>query len=72
MKIRIKFLPGKQKEFLLEVARRSNLSMDKLAKLAGIVPRSYRDWRRERLNITLEAAEVFCSKFGVSLPEKKS
>lgn len=71
MKIRIKFLLGKQKEFLLEVAKRSNLSTDELAKLAGIVPRSYRDWKREKLNINLEAAEFFSNKFGVILPEKK-
>lgn len=71
MRIRIKFLSGEQKIFLVEVARRSNLSTNELAKIAGVVPRSYRDWKREKLNMTLEAAEIFCDKFRIRLPEKK-
>lgn len=71
MESRLKFLPDKQKEFLLKVQIKSNLSTDELAKFAGVVPRSFRDWKREKLTMSLKAANIFYKKFGVSLPENK-
>lgn len=66
---RLKFLPGKQKDFLLKVQKTCNLSTDQLAKIAGVVPRSYRDWRRERLTIPLNVVRKLCNKFSLQLPE---
>lgn len=71
METRIKFLPRQQRLFLLQVAEKSSFSTEKLAKLAGVVGRSYRDWRREKLTMSLRAAEVFCNRFDIVLPEKK-
>lgn len=70
MEKRIKFLLGGQKDFLLRVQAESKLHPDELAKLAGIVPRSYRDWKREKLCVTLKAAQKFSEKFCISLPEE--
>lgn len=71
MEIRLKFLPGDQEKFLLQVTKQSGLSTDRLAGLTGVTPRSYRDWKRGRLNMSLKAAEVFCEEFRVVLPERK-
>ena len=70
--LRIKFLPNKQKEFLDTVYRVSGLNTDRLAEFAKIHPRSFRDWKRERLTMTLFAAELFCEMFKIFLPEEKA
>lgn len=46
------------------------MSTDELAKISGIHPRSFRDWRREKLTVSLEAAKRFCQLFAVNLPEE--
>ncbi|HUS60272.1 MAG TPA: LAGLIDADG family homing endonuclease [Nevskiaceae bacterium] len=71
MEIRLKFLPGKQRDFLLQVAEKSGLPTDELARLAGVVPRSYRDWKREKLTMSCKGAEIFCERFNLVLPEGK-
>ncbi len=71
MENRLKFLPGQQKEFIQKTQDRSSLSIDELAKLVDVVPRSFRDWKREKLTMSLKAAQIFYRKFGVSLPEDK-
>lgn len=68
---RIKFFAGLQTRFIEEVYTRSSLSTKELAGIAGVHPRSFRDWKREKLTMTLAAAEVFCDKFGTALPEDK-
>lgn len=69
--LRLKFLPGQQKVFIQNVYQKSGLSTMQLAKMASIHPRSFIDWRREKLTITVEAAELFCREFNLELPEKK-
>lgn len=69
--LRMKFLQGNQKKFITEISIKSGLSTEKLAKLAGVHPRSFRDWKREKLSMTLRAAELFCKKFDILLPEDK-
>ena len=71
MEARLKFRSGNQKRFLLEVEQISNFSSDEIAHLVGVVGRSYRDWRREKLCMSLKAAEILCDKFKVQLPERK-
>lgn len=70
-KIRIKFYPGEQRKFIENVYKRSAYSTNALAGIAGVHPRSFRDWRREKLTMTLAAAELFCNKFNLKLPEDK-
>lgn len=71
MKIRIKFKSGEQKKFIEDLYIKSGCSTKQLSTIAGVHPRSFRDWRRERLTMTLESAEIFCEKFGLVLPEDK-
>lgn len=70
MENHVKFSDGKQREFLLRVQRVSNLNVDGLAKIAGVTPRNFRDWKREKLCIRSKVAVDFSLKFGVSLPEE--
>ena len=69
--IRLKFISGEQKKFLDTVSRESNLSTKELSKIAIIHARSFRDWKNEKLTITLAAAEKFVKLFNVALPEDK-
>ncbi len=69
--LRIKFLPGNQKAFIQELYRRSGFSTKQLADIAGVHQRSFIDWRREKLTMSLAAAELFCEKFEINLPEDK-
>lgn len=70
-KIRIKFLPGQQKKFLEGIQNKSRFSTKELAQIAGVHRRSFLDWKREKLTMTLKAAQKFCKKFYYSLPENK-
>lgn len=69
--IRLKFVFGQQKSFLDGVSNKSKFSTKALAKIAKIHPRSFRDWKREKITMTLAAAEKFVILFKVSLPEDK-
>lgn len=70
MRIHVKFRRGAQRNFLLRVQQKSGLSVEGLAKVAHIGSRNYRDWKREKLTMTLDAAVSFQSIFGINLPEK--
>lgn len=70
--IRLKFISEQQKKFLNEVSNKSALSTEALAKIAKIHPRSFRDWKREKLTMTLTAAEKFVKLFSMDLPEDKA
>lgn len=69
--IRIKFRSGIQKKFIADVYKKSGCSINDLAKISGVHIRSFRDWKREKLTMTLAAAELFCEKFDLNLPEDK-
>ncbi len=68
---RVKFLPNQQKKFIDNVYAKSKLSTKELAKIAVVHPRSFIDWRKEKLTMTLKAAKLFCTKFNCVLPEEK-
>lgn len=70
-KARLQFLPGKQKSFIDQIHEKSKLSTLELAELAGVHRRSFIDWRKEKLRMTLTAAEIFIARFQVVLPERK-
>lgn len=69
MEKRIKFSDGEQRRFLIKIQDISGLNIDGLAKIAHVTPRSFRDWKREKLNMTLNAALEFSSKYEIKLPE---
>lgn len=69
--VRLKFISGKQKKFLDEVSSKSELSTRALSKIANVHSRSFRDWKREKLTMTLAAAEKFVALFSVALSEDK-
>jgi hypothetical protein len=69
--IRLKFISGQQKKFLEEVSKKSGLPSKELAKIAEVHSHSFGDWKREKLTMTLNAAEKFTSLFNVHLPENR-
>ncbi len=71
MELRLKFIAGQQEKFIQEIREKSHLSIKELAQIAGVHERSFRDWNREKLTMTLKAARLFCVKFGHVLPEKQ-
>jgi transcriptional regulator with XRE-family HTH domain len=71
MENHLKFLPNQQKYFLKQVSKKSGWSTKKLAKLVNISPRNYRDWKREKINISAGAAKILSYQFNVKLPEKE-
>lgn len=71
MENRLIFSSHGQTGFLQMVEKRSGLKVDGLSRLVGIVPRSYRDWRRGKLNMSEKAADVLCQEFDLTLPEDK-
>jgi len=68
---RVRFLPGQQQQFLSKIGEVSRFSSDDLAAIAGVVGRSYRDWKRGKLNMSLKASRKLSLKFDVPLPEKE-
>jgi len=69
--IRLAFLPEDQHKFLEEVRKKSKLEDKVLAKLAGVHPRTYSDWKRGKYNIPLSVASSFIAKFNILLPEEE-
>jgi DNA-binding XRE family transcriptional regulator len=65
---RIKLAKGNQKDFLEAVRAKTGLSWDEIANLCGICPRSLRDWRREKYQMSLEAAKRLAELACISLP----
>lgn len=68
---RIKFKAGAQRTFIEELCEKSNLSTKELAARANITPRSFRDWKNEKLTMTEASADAFCRQFSLVLPEEK-
>ncbi len=67
---RILFKSTKQNHFLLEIKQISGLSVDKLAFLCSVSPRTFRDWLREKFSLPEEAALTLANRFSVSLPQR--
>lgn len=68
---RIKFKPGQQSLFLELVCKKSGLLTKGLAEIIGVHPRTLLDWKKEKITMTLQAAEFYCKKFKTFLPEEK-
>lgn len=72
MENRLVFSFGGQVEFLRMVEKKSGLKVNELSRLVGVVSRSYRDWRRGKLNMSEKAADIFCERFDLTLSEDKT
>jgi len=72
METHFKFRDGEQRQFLLEIASKSELSTEHLAKIVGFSARSYRDWIKEKYAIAASAAKFLSESFSILLPEKEN
>lgn len=72
MVTRIKFKPGNQKLFINQALLKNGLTVKKLAQKLNIHPRSLRDWRREKLNMPLQAVEYINTNYHILVPEDKN
>ena len=66
---RVKFPPGKQREFIELAQDCLGFDAGEMAKLVGVHPRSFRDWRREKLTMSLSALRIFCKQARISQPD---
>lgn len=71
MENRYKLPKGLQRRYLMDAEKRSECTSDEMAKMLGIVGRSYRDWRRGKFGISQKAVEIIERKFGLRLPYSK-
>lgn len=69
---RLKFPEGKQREFIEKVLLKSKLNANSLSEIAGVSPRTIRDWKREKFNITERAVSEFCNVFDILGPKNKT
>lgn len=65
---RIQFLENEQRKFIELVMEKLNADANKLSLLVGVSPRTIRDWRREKLLMSLPALEKFCIKAKLPFP----
>ena len=66
---RVEFPEGKQGKFILFIQTKLNIGVDELAHIAGVCPRTMRDWRREKFSISHESLKILCRKANVSIPK---
>lgn len=71
MEDRIKFLPNQQKKYIDKLYLKTGMNTIQLARIAGVHPRSFRDWRNEKSAMKFKTAEFFLTEFGIDLPEDK-
>lgn len=66
---RIDFPLGRQKDFIIKVQDKLNASVDDLASIANVHPRTVRDWRREKFFMSVVAGRALSATSHVSLPK---
>ncbi len=71
MENRYKLPAGIQNKYLIKVEEKSGLTGSELAKLFGIVGRSYRDWKRDKFAINQKAVELIEKKYNLKFPYSK-
>lgn len=70
--VRIRFLQGEQTKFIQVVYAKSGLSTIQLAYISGVHRRSFIDWKKEKLTMTLTAAKSLCTRLDITLPEEEA
>jgi transcriptional regulator with XRE-family HTH domain len=66
---RVAFPEGGQVQFLSLVFSVTNLSVEEVASICGVHPRTIRDWRRGKYRISPSAAKKLTELSGVTLPD---
>ena len=66
---RIDFPPGHQKDFIIRVQDKLNASIDDLANITDVHPRTIRDWRREKFLMSVVVARILSITSHVPLPK---
>lgn len=65
---KLKFPKGEQRKFLEKIFDKSGLDIQSLAKTVNVSPRTIRDWKKEKYNISKDATDKFCKFFNITLP----
>jgi len=65
---RLLFPKGEQKAFIEKVFEKDGLNAVMLSEIIGVSPRTIRDWKREKYNISEAAVRSFCKSFNIFLP----
>ena len=65
---RVIFVKGRQQEFVTEAQRQLGLSNFELAAMLGVHDRTFRDWKREKYSISLEAVNKLVTELDVNFP----
>lgn len=65
---RLEFPKGEQRKFLEKIFEKSGLGIQNLAKIINVSPRTIRDWKREKFNISEDAIDKFCKFFDITPP----
>lgn len=60
---------GHQKAFILKVQKKLNASIDDLACIVSVNPRTIRDWRREKFLMSVMAGQALSTNSHISLPK---
>lgn len=70
MKIHLKFLPGDQTKFIENILNESGLSIEQISNIVSVSSRNFRDWKREKITISKEAAVYLSERYNIKFPEK--
>lgn len=70
---KLKLPKSEQRKFLEKIFDKSGLGIENLAELINVSPRTIRDWKREKYNISKNATDKLCKFFDIAPPydEKK-
>jgi hypothetical protein len=52
---RLKFPPGEQRKYIEQIVIKNDIRISEIALIAGVSPRTIREWKREKYNITKKA-----------------
>ncbi|MBI4225481.1 MAG: LAGLIDADG family homing endonuclease [Candidatus Sungbacteria bacterium] len=66
---RVSFPKGKQKQFLLQVQKKSGLSWRQVAQIGGVHIRTLADWKREKFTMSFDALARLSKKTKVPAPK---
>lgn len=66
---RLTFPKGVQKDWIENVITKSGQTIDNLASLSKVCPRTFRDWRREKYSISEKAANTISIKYSIDVPK---
>lgn len=66
---RVRFIRGNQSKFLENFIKRTGLTCREAAKLCNVCSRTFRDWKRDKYQISYKALSKLCKFSGISIPK---